>query len=79
MDSNFRIDRDPFRFSLRGIAVAGSHTFIPAVADDGINRGWQARFNPSPESPDQRSPSDATRQIETLLARYFAHGCCEAA
>lgn len=77
MHSDTKHDRDPFTFSLRGIRVVNSHAVVPAIADDGINRATDARLK---RLPAQRCCHSATtHQIEALLARYFAHGCCNAA
>lgn len=77
MHSDTKHDRDPFTFSLRGIRVVNSHAVVPAIADNGINRAMDARLK---RLPSQRCCNSATtRQIEALLARYFAHGCCNAA
>jgi hypothetical protein len=74
MHSDTKHDRDPFTFSLRGIRVVNSHAVVPAIADNGINRAMDARRT---HLPAQRCCHSATtRQIEALLARYFAHGCC---
>jgi hypothetical protein len=67
--------RDPFTFSLCGMAAVNSHAVVPAVANDGINRARDARRNGLPARRPQLGPSSTTRQIETLLARYFAQGC----
>lgn len=76
MNSDIKLRRDPFAFSLRGILVASSHAMVPAVADNGINKSWHARLRQLP-GPDQRGEQpQSTRQFEALLARYFAHGCC---
>lgn len=79
MHSDTKHDRDPFTFSLRGIRVVNSHAIAPAIAGHGINRSWDARLRrrPAPAPRDDQSP--ATDQVESLLARYFAHGCCNAA
>ncbi|KPK51492.1 MAG: hypothetical protein AMJ59_27945 [Gammaproteobacteria bacterium SG8_31] len=78
MRSNTKLARDPFTFSLRGIGAVNSHFSVPAVADDAINRVWDARLT-QPSRPVQGSNrSGVTHQIETVLARYFAPGCCDA-
>lgn len=77
MHSNTQHDRDPFTFSLRGIRVVNSHAIAPAIAGNGINRAADARLR-RPATPCCGQP-DATRQVEALLARYFAHGCCNPA
>lgn len=75
MHSDTKHDRDPFTFSLRGIRVVSSHALSPAIAGNGINRAWDARLRRLPSGP-RCDQSAATHQIEALLARYFAHGCC---
>ena len=87
MHSNTQHDRDPFTFSLRGIRVVNSHAIAPAIAGNGINRAADARLR-RPATPCCGQP-DATRKVskarvdrvgvEALLARYFAHGCCNPA
>lgn len=79
MHSDTKHDRDPFTFSLRGIRVANSHAIAPAIADNGINRAWDARLKPLTSPAPRCDHPAATQQIEILLARYFAHGCCSAA
>jgi hypothetical protein len=79
MKSNIQHNRDPLTFSLRGARSVNSHAMLPVVADDGINRAWDARLRrrrPAARCCEESAP---TRQIEALLARYFAHGCCNAA
>ena len=77
MHSDTKHDRDPFTFSLRGIRVVNSHAVAPAIAGNGINRVTDARLK---RLPAQGCCQSATiHQIEALLARYFAHGCCSAA
>jgi hypothetical protein len=75
--SDIHHDRDPFTFSLRGIRVVNSHAMVPAIAGNGINRATDTRLG---RLPAQRCDQSAmTLQIEALLARYFAHGCCNPA
>jgi len=79
MKSNIQHNRDPLMFSLRGARWVNSHAMLPVIADNGINRAWDARLRrrrPSARCCEESAP---TRQIEALLARYFAHGCCNAA
>jgi hypothetical protein len=79
MKSNIQHKRDPLKFSLRGARWVNSHAVLPVIADHGINRAWDARLRrrrPSARCCEESAP---TRQIEALLARYFAHGCCNAA
>lgn len=79
MNSNTRPDRDPFSFSLRGIRAVNSHAIVPAVADGGIHSSQGARpaCRHAPAQDDRRSV--VARQVEAVLARYFAHGCCTSA
>jgi hypothetical protein len=79
MKSNTKHNRDPLTFSLRGARWVNSHAMLPVVADDGINRAWDARLRRRPAPAPCCEESAPTRQIEALLARYFAHGCCSAA
>ena len=79
MKSNIQHNRDPLMFSLRGARWVNSHAMLPVIADNGINRAWDARLIPRCASARRCEESAPTRQIEALLARYFAHGCCNAA
>lgn len=79
MKSNIQRDRDPLRFSLRGIRSVNSHAMLPVIVDHGINRAWDARLMRRRPAASCRNESEVTLQIEALLARYFAHGCCNAA
>ncbi len=79
MNAETKQARDPFTFSLRGVAGVNTHAFVPAVALDGINRAWRARRRSAQRSAVHAESSDAVRQVESALARYFAHGCCRAA
>ena len=36
--------RDPFAFSLGGMAAIKSFVIVPVVADDRINKAWDERF-----------------------------------
>jgi len=66
--------RDPFRFSLGGVAAVNSYSMVPVVAADGINQAWDQRL--------QRQPADqlaTIREIENFLGRYFAGGLLQAA
>ena len=71
--------RDTFTFSLRGMATVNGYTMMPAVANDGINRAWSARLSRVHGPLESPAPPATVRQLESLLARYFAHGCCGAA
>ena len=79
MKSNIQHNRDPLTFSLRGARWVNSHAMLPVIADNGINRAWDARLRRRRPSARRCEESAPTRQIEALLARYFAHGCCNAA
>lgn len=79
MQSNSQYNRDPLRFSLRGARWVNSHAMLPVIADNGINRAWDARLRRQFPAAPCSEESAPTRQIEALLARYFAHGCCNAA
>ena len=66
--------RDPFRFSLRGRAAINPYVIVPSVADDKINEAWDARLQ-TPASAEVREDQPSTaRELENLLARYFAPG-----
>lgn len=79
MNAETKQARDPFTFSLRGVAGVNTHAFVPAVSLDGINRAWLARRRRAERSAAQAESRDAVLQVESALARYFAHGCCRAA
>lgn len=79
MNSDTKHRRDPFAFSLRGMGTVNSYAMVPAVADHGINRAWDARLWQLPQTAANGDQLALTHQIEALLARYFAHGCCTAA
>ncbi len=78
MRTNTKPARDPFTFSLRGIGAANTHVMVPAVADDAINRVWDARLTRLSKRAPGSDGTPATHRIETVLARYFAPGCCDA-
>jgi len=78
MKSNIQHNRDPLMFSLRGArwsirmpCCQSSRT----MASTGHGRPVEAA-RASARCCEESAP---TRQIEALLARYFAHGCCNAA
>lgn len=79
MNSDTRHDRDPFTFSIDGIRTVNSHAMAPAIANNGINRTWDARLRRAAAPAPRGDRAGATDQIEIVLARYFAHGCCNAA
>ncbi len=66
--------RDPFAFSLGGMAGINSYTFVPAIPDDRINRILDAKFR---QPPLDGEPSPLVLKIENALARFFAAGYCE--
>jgi hypothetical protein len=79
MQSNNQHNRDPLRFGLLGARSVNSHAMLSVIADNGINRAWDARLRRRLPTASCCEESAPTRQIEALLARYFAHGCCSAA
>lgn len=79
MKSNNQHDRDPLAFSLRGTRSANSHAMVPVIVDRGLNMAWDARLSRRRPAARCRDDFELTSQIEALLARYFAHGCCNAA
>ena len=40
-----RFFRDPFTFSCRGITATASFFITPVIADDTINRAWDAKLS----------------------------------
>ncbi len=66
--------RDPFTFSLGGMAGINSYTFVPAIPDNRINQSLDARFRQQHQAAD---PSPLVLRIENALARFFAAGFCE--
>ena len=50
MSDKARTARDPFAFSLGGIAAKSTHVAMPAVADDRINRAIDAKLSREPEN-----------------------------
>jgi hypothetical protein len=72
--------RDPFTFSLQGMAAVGSFVFAPAIPQDAINKAWDSRLGGTGVSRGRRGRRDRTLRIEVFLARYFAPGscCCDA-
>lgn len=73
MSRNANPARDVFAFSLGGMAAMNSYAFVPAIADDTLNRSWDRRL--SSVSQD-RIP--LVWAIEDFLARYYAPGYREA-
>jgi len=73
-----KLVRDPFTFSLRGARAANSLTLVPVIPDDRINRAWDARLGRSFHGVPGAVRPPVTHQVETLLARSFAPGCCAA-
>lgn len=68
--------RDPFTFSLQGMAAVGSFVFVPAIPHDAINKAWDARLRRAPATRARNPRPSRVRQMEAFLARYFAPGCC---
>ena len=66
--------RDAFKFSLGGMTAKSSFVIAPAIADDRLNKVWDER-----QSRDQQDRPDTAREIENVLAYYFAPGRCRAA
>ncbi len=66
--------RDPFTFSLGGMAGINSYAFVPAIPDNRINQRLDAKFR---QEPLQTEPSPLTLKIENALARFFAAGFCQ--
>jgi hypothetical protein len=73
-----KIVRDPFTFSLRGTRAANAYVPVPAIADDRVNRSWDARLGRASRDRRGFGQPPAVHRIENLLARYFAPGCCDA-
>lgn len=46
--------RDPFAFSLGGMAAIKSFAIAPIVADDGINKAWDERFRRDQSGADKK-------------------------
>ena len=61
--------RDAFTFSLGGLRSIASFTAVPVIADDRLNKAWDERLG----QPQEDQPS-TVREIEDVLARYFAQG-----
>lgn len=74
MSAKAKPARDPFTFSLRGVAAINSYAPALAIADDRINRAWDERLG-----KDLEDQPAMTREIEDFLARYFAPGRCREA
>jgi len=66
--------RDPFRFSLRGRAAINPYVIVPTVPDDKINDAWDARLHTPASAEVQEDQPSTARELENLLARYFAPG-----
>ena len=62
--------RDPFAFSLGGVASINSYALVPAVADNKLHR-----ISPKPLSPNDGSRPKRIHAIEDFLARHFAPSC----
>ena len=65
--------RDPFAFSLGGVASINSHALVPAVADDNLRR-----IPATPASSNSGSRPKRIHEVEDFLARYFAPSCRDA-
>ncbi len=70
-----RTRRDPFTFSLGGMAGINASTFVPAVPDDRINQSLDRKFRQQHAAGPAVSP--LVIRFENTLARFFAPGCCE--
>lgn len=66
--------RDAFKFSLGGMTAKSAFVIAPAIADDRLNKVWDERLG-----RDQENQPDMAREIENVLAYYFAPGRCRAA
>ena len=66
--------RDPFTFSLGGMAGINSYTFVPAIPDNRINQILDAKFR---QGTAHVESSPLTLRIENALARFFAAGFCQ--
>ncbi len=62
--------RDPFAFSLGGVASINSHALVPAVADNQLHR-----TPAQPESSNDGSRPKRIHAVEDFLARHFAPSC----
>lgn len=75
--------RDPFAFSLGGVAAVNSFAIAPVVADDRVNAALadRALVNRPGErlERDLENQPDTIREIENFLGRYFAGGLLRAA
>lgn len=69
--------RDPFTFSLRGMAAINSYAVATVVANDQINKARDRRLARSDQHRQTRP--DLAMQVEAVLARYFAPGRCQQA
>ncbi len=71
--------RDAFTFSLQGMTTIAPFTAAPAIANDRLNKVWDERLSrPKEDQPIENQPITA-REIENVLARYFAPGRCQVA
>lgn len=61
--------RDPFTFSLGGLAAKNSYAFVPAIANDNLSKAWDRKLSEPPVEPQH-----PIQKCENILARYFAHG-----
>jgi hypothetical protein len=51
--------RDPFRFSLRGLAATAFGGVPYAIGDNGINRAWDEKLRRTPEKRGHSAAADA--------------------
>ena len=66
--------RDAFTFSLGGMTTITSFVAAPAIADDRLNKARDERVGQA-----QDDQPNTAREIEAVLARYFAPGRRQAA
>jgi len=66
--------RDAFTFSLQGMTTIASFTAAPAIADDHLNKVWDERLSRAQDGQPQEDQPSTAREIEKVLARYFAPG-----
>jgi hypothetical protein len=65
--------RDPFTFSLTGMAGIKACTFVPAIPDDKINRAIDLKYRRQSNAGKLTLP--LVLRIEDVLARFYAPGC----
>ena len=69
--------RDPFTFSLTGMAAINTHAIPAVVANNTINEAWNRRLDAGEQGTSR--PTQLVARIEELLARYFAPCECHSA